>query len=313
MTNYLVLAILVVSCSFVGKPIATATFASSMAETLTWTLFVENGDSKTVLYNQTEQLLEYLNLDVDTVIHCHGYMESTATPNVVSLLNSYIVGTNYNVIGINYNYVTHSDYITAASLADNVAAVLVNGINKMVTAGLDKTKLILSGFSLGAQVSGLVGRNLPFVLPKLMAIDPAGPLFNILSPSITASDAACVICVHTDQGFFGTTHACNHIDFYPNGGDREQPGCLSLSLEYTAGSCSHVRGEGFMTEAAMYPNAFIGVKCNSWNDFKAGKCDNNVTVPMGFNTPCSASGKFYLQTNSKSRFAKGQSGIVYQS
>ncbi|XP_033334490.2 lipase member H-B-like [Megalopta genalis] len=183
----------------------------------------------------------------------------------------------------------------------------------MVAAGMNRTKLIASGFSLGAQVCAFIGRKLTFVLPKIIGVDPAGPLFNFVSPSLSASDAACVVCIHTDMGFYGTPQPCNHIDFYPNGGMREHPGCSPLYLEYPGGSCSHVRGEEFMTEAAKNPNAFIGVKCNSLNDFKDGNYNLTDTIPMGVTTPCSASGKFYFQTNRVSPFAKGSDGVAYQS
>nr|XP_033334497.1 lipase member H-B-like [Megalopta genalis] len=308
MMYYRFLAIFVTSCWFLST-----TVSSTILRTITMRLYYENGTYKEVNAAAAAQLVQYLNLQENTLIHIHGYLESTDSPQVVALINGYNAGSNYNVIAVDYSYVTHLDYVTATALVDDVATVIVQSINDMVAAGMDRTKLIVSGFSLGAQVSAFVGRKLPFVLQQIIGLDPAGPLFNITSPSLSASDAACVICIHTDMGFYGTTQPCNHIDFYPNGGTREQPGCSLLMIEYPGGSCSHFRAEEFMTEAANNPNTFIGVQCNSWVDFKAGNCNQTNKIPMGLFTPCSAAGKYYLQTNSASPFAKGSSGTVYQS
>ncbi|XP_078046332.1 lipase member H-B-like [Augochlora pura] len=225
-------------------------------------------------------------------------------------MNGYLHGTNFNVLACDYACVSQRGYISAVVLLDDVATAVVKSITNMVAGGMDQTKLILSGMSLGSQLSGYIGRKLSFKPAKIIAGDPAGPLFNFVSPSISASDAECVICIHCDQGFYGNAQACNHTDFYPNGGVRLQPGCSVSSAEP---SCSHGRCEEYMAEAARHSNDFIGVKCNSWDGFKAGKCDNNVTVPMGLTTPCSATGKFYLQTNSASPYGKGSAGIVYHS
>ncbi|XP_078046339.1 lipase member H-B-like [Augochlora pura] len=298
---------------FVSCWLLSATVTSTILDTITLRLYLKKGKYKEVNAAKAAELGPYLNLQEDTLIHCHGYTESADFPEVVALVNGYKAGSNYNVIAIDYRYVTHMDYLTAALLAEDVATVIAQSINDMVAAGMDKTKLIVSGFSLGAQISGLIGRKLPFVLPKIIGLDPAGPLFNITSSSLSAGDAACVICMHTDAGFYGTTQPCNHIDFYPNGGIREQPGCSPLLIQYPGGSCSHVRGQKFMTEAAKNPDAFIGVNCNSLDDFEAGNCDSNDTVPVGLATPCSAAGKYYLQTNTASPFAKGSDGTVYDS
>ncbi|XP_076379637.1 lipase member H-A-like [Megalopta genalis] len=276
-------------------------------------LFPRNDTYKEVNVATAAQLVQYLNLQENTLIHIHGYLQSTDIPQVVALINGYKAGSNYNVIGVDYRYITHVDYLLAVLLVDGVATVVVRSINDMVAAGMDRTKLIVSGFSLGAQVSAFIGRKLPFVLPKIIGAEPAGPLFNITSPSLTASDAACVICIHTDMGFYGTTQPCNHIDFYPNGGKEQQPGCSLITFGALLNVCSHARVQKYMAEAARYPNAFMGIKCNSWDDFKAGNCNQTDKIPMGLFTPCSARGNYYLTTNSASPYGRGLAGTVYKS
>ncbi|XP_078046324.1 lipase member H-like [Augochlora pura] len=306
MTNYQLFAILVISCSFLST-----TVMSHLAETVKWRCFHKNGSITTVPYDQAGKLVQVLDLNQKTLIYLHGYTESTDSSAVVALMNGFLAGSDNNIVAIDYRYITHIDYISAVSLAGEVADVVVNGIHAMIAAGLDKTKLILSGFSLGAQICGIVGRKVkPYLVPLILGIDPAGPGFT--NKSLSASDGACVIGIHVDGGFYGTKQPTNHIDFYPNGGKQQQPGCTILTLGPLPNSCSHMRGELFTTEAARYPQSFVGVKCNSWDDFEAGKCNQNDTLFMGLETDCSKSGYYYLQTNSNPAYSRGASGTVYQ-
>ncbi|XP_078046327.1 lipase member H-like [Augochlora pura] len=306
MRNYRFPVILSLCCCLFAT-----TTSSSVLDTIKWRLYARNGTYKEVNATNARQLVQYLNLGVKTLIHSHGYMQSTDSETVVDLVQGYLAGSNFNVIAVDYRHVTYKDYISAVILAENVANIIVRGINDMVAAGMDQTKLIASGFSLGAQVCGFIGRKLSFNLPEIIAADPAGPMFNFVEKSVSASDALCVKCIHTDMFLYGNGNPCGHLDFYPNAGVREQPGCALFSFKDLANSCSHGRSEQYMAEAARYPDAFPSVKCNSWNSFEDGKCDRNVTIPMGYAAPCSAEGKFYLQTNSAYPFAKGSAGTLY--
>ncbi|XP_033334505.2 lipase member H [Megalopta genalis] len=306
MTNYRFPVIFAVCCCFF-----TTTVLSSDLGTIELRLYFRNGTHKQVNASKAGELVRSLNLQAKTLIHCHGFRQSTDSDDVVSLMKGYLAGSNYNVIAVDYRHVSYKDYLSAVILANDVATVIVQSINDMVAAGMNQTKLVASGFSLGAQICGVIGRKLPFELPEIIAGDPAGPLFYFFDKSISASDATCVKCIHTDMRFYGTGDACDYIDFYPNGGSREQPGCLLFSLQDLTNSCSHSRAEKYMIEAARHPNAFPSVKCDSWDDFKNGKCNRNITIPMGESARCSVTGKFYLQTNSASPFAKGSAGTFY--
>ncbi|XP_078046316.1 lipase member H-like [Augochlora pura] len=277
---------------------------------------------KEVCLGQAADLVKFMDLEKETLIHIHGYLQSTDTVDVVHLIQGYLVGTNYNVLAVDYRNITYLAYYQSVLLVNPVATVLVQSINDMVVGGMNETKLILSGFSLGSQVCGSIGRKLPFKLPKIIAGDPAALGFYFLEPSISASDALCVQCIHTDMGNYGHSGPCGHLDFYPNGGVRQQPGCQcnivihdrktpQCLFQELISACSHKRADEYMAEAARNADAFPSVECNSWDDFKDGNCDRNVTIPMGYAAPCSVAGKFYLQTNSKSPFSRGRNGTVY--
>jgi len=66
-----------------------------------------------------------------------------------------------------------------------------------------------------------------------IGLDPAGPLYNFLYPTLMSSDARFVDIVHTDYGFYGIAKITGTVDFFPNGGERIQPGCPKHPKFYT--------------------------------------------------------------------------------
>nr|XP_031829070.1 lipase member H-A-like isoform X2 [Nomia melanderi] len=231
-------------------------------------------------------LVPHLNLTEKTLLHCHGYEQSTDSETVKKLINDYLLGFTYNIIAIDYRNISTAFYPTAVLLSNSVAEVVANSIIDMRNAGVREEQFLLTGFSLGGQIVGAIGRNLNFTLPEIIAIEPAGPLYGFPEMSISASSASCVKCIHTDMYLYGTSYACGHIDFYPNGGTREQPGCKLFSLCDITNSCSHSRGDTYMGISVLNPKGFLSVKCNSWEDFKDGRCDRSVIIPMGKAAPC---------------------------
>lgn len=65
------------------------------------------------------------------------------------------------------------------------------------------------------------------------------------------------------------------VNYFPNGGSN-QPGCPK-SPEWT---CSHWRSVDLYAES-LYSNEFVGKKCDSYKNYKAGNCAKNPTGIMG--------------------------------
>lgn len=68
-----------------------------------------------------------------------------------------------------------------------------------------------------------------------------------------------------------------HADYYPNGG-KSQPMCGFIDL--LDGQCSHLKSIEFYAESLLTGN-FKAKKCDSYKDFKKGKCDNGEVSYLG--------------------------------
>lgn len=90
--------------------------------------------------------------------------------------------------------------------------------------------IVIIGHSLGAQIAGWIGKNFyrrtKKKLSRIIALDPAGPIFRIRPSSrrLNQKDAEVVLVVHTDIITFGYPNSCGTIDFFPKGGST-QTGC----------------------------------------------------------------------------------------
>lgn len=111
----------------------------------------------------------------------------------------------------------------------NIIANLILKLNNDYNIPLGNIELI--GHSLGAQVSGFVGkeiiRNKNEKLKKIVALDTAGPLW-IGENRLLATDAEIVESIHTNN-ILGFSGEHGTVDFYPNGAELLQPGCLESS------------------------------------------------------------------------------------
>ena len=61
----------------------------------------------------------------------------------------------------------------------------------------------------------------------MSGLDPAGPFFSEddVDERLNPDSANFVDVIHTCSRYLGLSAAMGHVDFYPNGGVRKQPGC----------------------------------------------------------------------------------------
>ncbi|XP_076647998.1 pancreatic lipase-related protein 2-like isoform X3 [Halictus rubicundus] len=266
------------------------------------------GSHRDVNIKQIAQLVPQLKPNQCTVFHIHGYTESCDSESVTIIINAYLKTTACNVIAIDYRQIADNiNYFSDASHVNDVGRAIGNALNVMVAHGLNPNKIHIIGHSLGGQVSAHIGSHTKFVIPRITGLDPAGPMFYT-GRYLKSGDAKFVVIIHTDRGFLGQLYSSGDVDFHPNDGHRPQPGC-PLTLNKKETNCNHHRSWRYYAESVLNPNGFMAVQCTGSEQFKSGKCNRANVIPMGYATPTTARGKFYLHTNSQSPFALGLRGI----
>lgn len=101
-------------------------------------------------------------------------------------------------------------------------------------------RITFIGHSLGAQISGFVGKDFNGDLGRITGLDPAGPYFNTIDRALKLDrlDAQFVDIFHSNAGRgiqlrLGHLKPMGHIDYYVNGG-QTQPHC-----GYNQVPCAH--------------------------------------------------------------------------
>ncbi|CAL8110506.1 unnamed protein product [Orchesella dallaii] len=166
----------------------------------------------------------------------------------------------------------------------------------------DPTRVHLVGFSLGAQISGMAGQHIRHYtgrpIQRITGLDPAGPLFHfyaIKAKRLDHSDAYFVDVIHTNQGRYGIAGNNGHVDFFPNGGGPEQPGCSPRSdITGLPSSCPHVRAWEYFTESILGSKIWA-CKANSYKDYHSnGNTQCQDRVLFGLKVPPTARGSYFF-------------------
>lgn len=253
----------------------------------------------------------FFNASHPTCIIIHGWKNDADSPVNENIRNSYLDIGDYNVITVDWADGANSNYLFSAYRVGKVGAFIAMTIDNLVNSKhIDLNTLTIIGHSLGAHAAGIAGRNVDGFISKIIALDPAGPLFafSLASYRMAASDAQYVEVIHTNGGILGIFAPLGDADFYPNGGMR-QPGCG----KDVAGVCSHERAHIYFAEALRSKRGFWSKKCKSFEDVEEDVCDinshsNGSLVLMAAELSKAnyiPEGLFYLETNRKAPFARG--------
>ncbi|KNC33420.1 hypothetical protein FF38_09862 [Lucilia cuprina] len=270
------------------------------------------------LYLSDEKRLRKSNFNFNypLAIYLHGFSESATGEKQSS--QEVKDGGNYNVILIDWSPMTAVPWYTNA--VDNLpvaARYVARFIRFLLQQGYQLQKIHLIGFSLGAEVSGFIGKQLQewgIYLPRITGLDPALPLFEDGSSNrrLSPKDAQFVDIIHTDGGILGNPEAMGHADFYPNGGHALQPGCARQEIANNRWlgiiiGCSHQRAWEYFIESIRRPYAFPANRCEPSKLF--GTCrDGNGKAFMGMGADKRLRGKFFLDTNDEPPYGKNTFG-----
>lgn len=140
-----------------------------------------------------------------------------------------------NIVQVTWNGGNQLPYMRAVSSTKIVARQI--SVFLHYVASLQRTtlgdeyfagKLEFVGHSLGAHIAGFVGQDLNGRVGRIVALDPAGPMFsdNPLEHRLDKSDAQLVEAFHTNADYsygvyLGILKHVGHIDYYPNGGNKQ--------------------------------------------------------------------------------------------
>ncbi|ENN73869.1 hypothetical protein YQE_09523, partial [Dendroctonus ponderosae] len=229
----------------------------------------ENPQSSKIIIPQDDNSLESSGIDFsyNTIIFFHGFLESYESDDAQSIKNAYLEQGTYNVILVqNERLLAGPDYITAAKNCRPIGRYSAAFIDYLVTKGLKLENLHVIGLSLGGQIAGLTGQYVKSgKLPRITALDPAGPLFNNnpIDERLDPSDAEFVDVIYVNSGVFGMKYAVGHLNFWPN-------------VFY-----NHFRSYQLYVESIRFPQSYPSKKCESYVSFERGSCNNNAVAYLG--------------------------------
>ncbi|KAJ8951116.1 hypothetical protein NQ318_021560 [Aromia moschata] len=245
------------------------------------------------------------NPSKDTYFIIHGWTNNYASPVNTQIRSALLPIYDANVFVVDWSPIAAKNYLSAQGSVLGVGNLVAAFISELVQGyGLQLSRVTLVGHSLGAHVAGNAGAALNGQVGVIVGLDPAGPLFSTSNTNnrIDPTDGLFVQVIHTNGGLLGMSAAIGDSDYYPNGGSR-QPGC---GIDLT-GSCAHSRAYTYYAEAvASSTNSFAARLCDSYNNYSNGRCSSNARSTMaGYSIDTSASGNYYLDTNSASPYAQG--------
>ncbi|CAH2097324.1 unnamed protein product [Euphydryas editha] len=247
--------------------------------------------------------------DENLIIFIHGFTDDPTKDSFAEISKSFFDNGHLSTIALDGSSLIRWLYLRSTTYVRFMGEKLGETLASIVYQGQDPAHIHIIGHSLGAHISGFTGKTFHDLTGKhigrITGLDPAGPCFSHVDPELRLkeSDAAFVDVIHTDAGVYGIKDPVGHVDFYPNSGS-EQPNCLLQT-------CSHSRSWQLFGESVVRHDAFPAVKCKSWDEFKEGKCEKDISY-MGYATKPDTRGLYFLQTAGSSPYGLGLDGIKYK-
>lgn len=246
----------------------------------------------------------------------HGFLENGKVSWIQDIKDAFLDEEDCNVIIIDWSGGAQQlSYIKASgntALVGREASLLVQRLIDAHRNTLSTDQVHIVGFSLGGQIAGFFGRHFKNstgqLIPRITALDPAGPLFDNTTVCLSESDARYVDAIHTSGGKqlvvgeLGIDRPVGHVDFYPNGG-KKQPGCKPLDLP-----CDHFRATAYFLESLRNKRCrFLSILCGGgFRALEQNKCQQGGKRGlMGyFSHTAPGRGVQFLTTNDKSEYCK---------
>ncbi|CAN2387641.1 lipase [Pristimantis euphronides] len=236
----------------------------------------DNADCAVDLNKENTTGFKFLDVSRKTIFITHGYRPTGSPPVWLDeIVQKLLTVGEFNIILVDWNRgATTLIYHHAAAKTKDVAEILKSFIDRMLDRGGSLDSIYMIGVSLGAHISGVVGKMYNGSIGRITGLDPAGPLFNgkAAEERLHHSDAQFVDVVHSDIDALGYRENLGHIDFYPNGGI-DQPGCPKTILSGTEFfKCDHQRSVFLYISSLTASCSVETFPCTSYKDYRIGKC-----------------------------------------
>uniref|UniRef100_A0AAR5Q9D1 Lipase domain-containing protein n=2 Tax=Dendroctonus ponderosae TaxID=77166 RepID=A0AAR5Q9D1_DENPD len=224
-----------------------------------------------------------------------------------------------NILSVDWHAGSGPPYDQAIANARVVALEIASMLNFLkANHELTFQQVHLIGHGVGAHIAGYVGKSLK--PHKITGLDPSGRRFDGMPSPVRLdhTDAEYVEVLHTDAMDYtsqGAKDILGHTDFFINNAEA-QPGCPVDQTSYdllaltramlnqgeVMPGCSHKRAYKYYIESLEIEECtFLGIKCQSYADFRQGKCTtcghNCRTFGLvSYSEP--NNGSYFLQTDS---------------
>ncbi|XP_076253484.1 pancreatic triacylglycerol lipase-like [Rhynchophorus ferrugineus] len=233
-----------------------------------------------------------------TVVLIHGWKDNHNSNFNNEISEAIFNSSDANVIVVDWSVQAGKTYIRAKNSVPNVGnycATFLSQLLDILDYPLEYITVV--GFSLGAHVSGIVGKHFEGSLPLIIGLDPARPLIQLNTTSaLHSEDAKYVQIIHTDAGSAGVQVSLGDSDFYPNGGNN-QLGC-------SINGCDHNRAWVYFAES-IRNNQFLAQQCHNFEEYSSHNCYGHHALMGGLDVDVSIKGTYYLITNEHSPFGRG--------
>ncbi|XP_040077184.1 pancreatic triacylglycerol lipase isoform X1 [Ixodes scapularis] len=172
----------------------------------------------------------------------HGYRRSRKHIWISETIIALLAKADCNIITVDWGK-THSFFYpwTAAydtALVGKLLALLVHSLMNRFPKAISASSIHAIGQSFGAHVASFFAKHFKndtgLLVGRITGLDPAAPYFEGHNVHLSNTDAEFVDVIHTSagknhyslrNGDLGFRSPIGHVDFYPNGGTRVQPGC----------------------------------------------------------------------------------------
>ncbi|KOB65107.1 Neutral lipase [Operophtera brumata] len=177
---------------------------------------------------------------------------------------------------------------------------------ELKNGGVSPKNIHCVGHSLGGQMLGHTGETFNNLtgekIARITALDPAGPCFtkNFINEQVRSGVADYVEVYHCNSGGLGSSSILGDVDFIINRKGETQPNCGTPIIpgffdSSKAATCAHRTCVDVWTASVKNNKLFTAYSCDSYKNFKDGKCSIEKTLAGAWN-PGMVKGIYYLST-----------------